>query len=240
MDGDTDLDDVLFGGSDPPADGSFDPFLPGLGEEGREDYGDSRDSDTAIIYSYTDAIGRQHGTDSEGPGRLQPDDDQPLPWSGTAVRRVVGADEQRDRAATDIGIRSVAAKHQGSIGPGGTGREQSDGVANSLFDAQQRIRAESGDGPTTVRIVEGGNRNHTPILKPTRPYERQEIHRPPEFENTSFEAMLLKQASNTAGEWIITLKAPMTEKDNVFDLADAYGLALTVTITRKRFRPDAG
>ena len=41
--------------------------------------------------------------------------------------------------------------------------------------------------------------------------------------------------ANAAGDWIVQIKVPAEYKSAVFDLGDAYGLALEVQITRKSY-----
>jgi hypothetical protein len=71
-----------------------------------------------------------------------------------------------------------------------------------------------------------------------REYRRSVITAPPEFEETVFEATIVKLQSNTNGEWIVTLKVPGSDRSAATVLGDAYGLALDVVIVRKRFTPE--
>lgn len=233
-----DLDRVFFGGGDPPADGSFDPFLPGLGkEDGSDDdvYGDTNDSgeqdDPASVIRY----GR---FGNQGNGRFQPDDDKPFPWERGTDQPTVGERSARERQAADTGNRNVGrvAAERGGSPPTGVRRTESAGVASSIAAAQQRIRADASvpltDDEQRAAVVD---RQEHPRSKIPRHYERQSITRPPQFQRTTFEATMMALKANAAGDWIVQIKVPAEYKSAVFDLGDAYGLALEVQITRKSY-----
>ncbi len=234
-----DLDSVLFGGSDPPADGSFDPFLPGLGnEDGSDDdvYGvtdDAEQSDDSVgVIRY----GRFGGQD---PGGFQQNDIGPLPWERGTDQPTVGESSARARTAADTGNRNVgriAEQRSGGSSTGLVRRQRAEGVASSIADAQERIREQSRiplDDDERRRAVKSDEAGE--VKKITRTYERQSILTPPQFQECFFEATLVTLKSNVTGDWIITLKVPPEFKSQVFDLGDAYGLALTTTIVRKRY-----
>lgn len=136
MDDYLDRDAVLFGGDDPPADGSFDPFLPGLGQEGDatspfsgEANGHNGSDDSASIYEFPNdgtGVGDRSadgyrvieqgdvGGDSIFQSRHyggdqvdKSDDDRSLPWEGTGAATVLGAAERAAREAADTGNRNI-------------------------------------------------------------------------------------------------------------------------------------
>lgn len=216
MYGDDDLDSVLLGGDIGPDGGDFDPFATGDGT-------DDGDVDTAIIYDRSDAFGGFVGGGIQGDSGQPANDDGPLFRSRADHPSSAALREQREREAVDTGIGNVgrvAADRSGHTSEGVARRERSEGVANSLFDAQQRVRAD------IARSDDDRIKRH---------YERQSITAPPQFESTSFEATIAKLQANATGDWIITLKVPSANRAEATVLGDSYGLALQVTIERKRF-----
>jgi hypothetical protein len=238
---DLDLDSVLFGGSDPPGDGSFDPFLPGLGESQREDDSNDGDIDTAVIYDGTNSFGRSDRSSGEGDSGFTQDDDRPFPGARRTVEQAVGIAEQREREAADAGdrhLRRVAEQRGGSAGTGTPRRESSEGVANSIADAQQRIKLRAVDPLTPAderTLAIAAERQGPGVGKPKREYQKRIVSSPPQFQETEFEATLMGFKSNVAGNWILQLVIPPMDAAAVIDLKDAYGLALKVTVTRKRY-----
>lgn len=237
-----DLDNVLFGGSDPPGDGSFDPFLPGIGQEGSEMDGDDGDIDSPTDDYGDNDLGRILRFSSQVASRQQSDDDQSLPWERGTNQPTKGEGSARDRAAADTGdrnVRRIADVRGGGATTGILRREQSEGVANSISDAQRRIRANATiplDETEQVAAVKNDEAGH--YKKITRHYERQSISRPPEFRSANFEATMMALKANATGDWILQVKVPAEFKSAVFDLGDAYGLALDITVARKSYSRD--
>jgi hypothetical protein len=238
-----DIDSVLFGGSDPPADGSFDPFLPGLGQEGSEDDGLYGEPNYADQSDDSDGVVRYGRFGSEGDEGLQPDYDGPPTWEGRTDKPAVGTDEQRLREAADAGIghlRRVADARGGGSGTGAFRRDNPPRVANSIADAQQRIR-ELARVPITPdderAIAVAAERGPEQRSKPKRTYEKQRISAPPQFQECKFIATLAGLKTNVAGTWTLTLSVPADDAA-MFDLKNSYGLALNVHVERKRFTSD--
>ncbi len=241
-----DIDDVLFGASDPPADGSFDPFLPGLGQddtEGDGRYGGADDSEPSDGADGVIRYGRFGGQSHSG---QQPDDDEPLPWAGGTDQPARGIEEQRDREAADAGnrqLRRVANERGRSPGTGTVGRERTESVEGGIAAAQQRIGrlASVPITPNDERALAIGAREHRDGVqyKPKREYQKQHILTPPQFQQCEFEATLQGLKSNTAGNWMLQLIVPPSDANAVFQLKDGYGLALKVTVVRKPFSDGA-
>lgn len=244
---DDDLDSVLFGGSDSPGGGVFDPFEQGDGTDGEQDDGsdgidyDPEQSDSSVgVVRY----GRFGGKD---PGGFEPNDAGPLPWERGTDQPTSGGDQQRDLERTDTGIRNVrrvAESRSESPTTGSAGgfarKQNSPTVANSIGDAQQRIRADaavplSDDelGPA-IRALDNGVKSR----KITRHYEKQAITQPPTFRSTNFEATLTGLKANTTGDWIVMLRIPQQYREQATSLGDAYGLALDVVVVKHNFNPN--
>jgi hypothetical protein len=244
--GDVDIDSVLFGGSDPPADGSFDPFLPGLGYSSDEDDGPDGAGDDPEQPDGADGVIRYGRFGSEGNSGFQQNDDQSLPWEGRTGNPPRGIAEQQQREGTDTGIgnvRRIADQRGGSTGTGAFRRERPEGLAGSISDAQQRIRAVATqplDSHDERGIAVAAQTFHTGSGKPKREYQKQALSSPPQFQSTEFEATLMGLKSNVAGNWILQLVIPPSDAAGVFDLKDAYGLALKVSVVRKRYTDGEG
>ena len=264
MDDDSDLGSVLLGGGLHATDDSFDPFRPGLREEGPEgDDGDAVD-DSPIIPNGREGIDKSveysdDGYRIEQPGHDgghsfdQRGDDQPLPWQGAGSQRVVGAAERRDREAADAGnrnVRGASTTHGGGPTAGGTRNAQthSPRVDSSIDAAAQRIRADlSGARPVDTgrranvlrALANGADRVDGPG-QVKRQYQKQGIVLPPTFLETTFEAMLMGLKANASGDWILTLKIDQDAGQLVFPLHSAFGLALDVSVARHIHRAQDG
>ena len=234
MYGDDDLDSVLLGGGLNPVHDAFDPFATGIGEGDGDSDSDDGDTDSAIIYDYGDTFGRFSG----GYNEAVPTDGESLLGPGPKPS-TTGADEQRERAATDAGIgnvRRVADERGGNPGTGVARRTRSEGVASSIGQAAQRIRAEASIPLTDderragVNSLGNGTQDRGKIK---RTYTRSIITEVPTFRRSSFEAMLMGLKANTNGDWIIQLKVPNEFTTEATSLGQAYGLALDISITRK-------
>ena len=253
MDDDLDIDSVLFGGSDPPVDGSFDPWLPGLGQERTEDdsgngTSDHHFRDGGFTAGDDDAEGviRYGRFGGEGDRIDQRDDGEPLPWQGATDRPIVGAAERREREAADTGNRNVtrtAEERTGRSNEGGT-RTDPPRLASSINAAAERIRADiripldARERSAAVIKWEESRGNGPGGGKIPRTYERKRLDHAPQFMATDFEATLAGLKANTNGIWIITLTVAPYDKSAVYTLDDAYGLALDVHVQRKRMAPD--
>lgn len=242
MYGDDDLDSVLFGGSDSPGDGGFDPFTEGIG--GDESTSDGPDGDDDSFQRNDDSIGviRYGRFGGQDPGGITPTDNGPLPWAGGTNPSAAELRTERTREATSAGNRYVGrvADERSGGNPAGLRRTASTGVADSIAAAQQRIREQSREpltGPESVAAVKADEAGET--KKITRSYEKQSILAPPTFKSTNFEATIMGLKANTAGDWIIQLRVPPDFRESVTCLGDAYGLALDVVIVKRNFRPNA-
>ena len=252
MDEHIDLDLVLFAGGNPPADGSFDPFLPGLGQEGAEDTGSERSDDGYFRDGYSaagpndgDNIIRYGRFGGEGDSQYEPNDNGPLPWQGAGDIPVLGEGERRGREAADAGNRNVrrtAEQHSGSIGPGVTGKSHAPRVDSSIASAAERIRSDlrvpldaRERSAAVLRWEQEGSKGNRKIK---REYQKQGIDHPPQFHSVNFEAMLTGLKANVSGDWILTLVVPKDSKQAVYQLDDAFGLALDIHVQRHRMRPD--
>ena len=98
-------------------------------------------------------------------------------------------------------------------------------MANSILDAQQRLRGELPHFEEFPR-------------KGPRTYNKREVLTPPQFQSANFEATIFKLQSNAAGEWMLTLKVPPEYREQATSLGDSYGLSLMVNVNRKRYDPD--
>lgn len=250
MDDYLDRDAVLFGGDDPPSDGSFDPFLPGLSEEGSTSFRGDDSADTAVIHQFPENSGGYEYVDDDGYTVLErshngsdridkSDDDRSLPWEGAGNLTVHGAAERAAREAADAGnrnIRRVAESHDRSVGAGadGNGKTHSTGVDSSISAAAQRIRSEIAGpvdtGRRSAAIAKFAESGHLPLGP--RQYQKQGVTAPPRFMSTEFEAMLTGLKANVSGDWILTLKIEQSEGDKIFPLHSAFGLALDVHVDR--------
>lgn len=251
MNDDLDLDSVLFGGSDPPADGSFDPFLPGLGQEGAAASPSVRDTDGH------DGDGYEEAVDDDGIGIIrygrfgdqsdsehERDSDQSLPWQGARDQPVAGAGERHDRERADAGIRNVrrtAEEHSGRSTAGGT-RANSPRVDSSISAAAERIRAD-------LRVPLDARERSAAVLKweqaraapgggKIRRYEKQGVTDAPQFMSTDFEAMLVGLKAGRGGDWILTLQVSRDARQAVYSMDDAFGLALDIHVQRRKMTPD--
>lgn len=246
-----DPDTGLFSGSDPSADGPFDPFLPRFREEGEtstDQHGDADGDDgeggSATLYDYTERFGRYGPSGGESDSGFSPDDDRSLPWQGAGDQPILGAEERRAREGADTGNRNVrraAEKHGGRSQSGGSGSPASNEsrVDSSIAAASQRIKDElrvpldpRQRSDAIVKWETAGDKNR----KLTRHYEKQGISSVPQFGNTTFEAMLAGLKANVNGEWILTLKIDPNAAHLIFPLHSAFGLALDVQINRHRHR----
>lgn len=243
-----DPDTGLFSSGDSPSDGAFDPFRPIFREEGAADSGDVQtsdgtdgDLDTAIIYNYSDGIGRYDTSGGAGTERLAPDDDRSVPWQGTGDRRILGADEHRAREAADAGNRNVrrsAEKHGGSSQPGGHGKPATDEsrVDSSIAAASQRISSE------LARPMDARQRSAAVLAweseydrgRKLQRFTRDAVTTVPQFGNTKFEAVLSGLKANANGSWVLTLNIEPEHAQLIFPLHSAFGLALDVQIKRHR------
>lgn len=252
MDATFDPDSQLFGDGDSPADGSFDPFLPGLGQERDTSAEPLGDSDRHSRVSYSDSGDDEpetvirYGKFSDSGGNLdKSDDNRPLPWEGAGSVTVSGADERRAREGADTGnrnIRRTAERHDRDTPTGTIGdrKTHSAGVDSSISAAAQRIRGELA-GPVDARqrsvaIAEFAAKGHMQLGP--RQYQKQGITAPPQFLNTTFEAMLMGLKANASGDWILQLKIDQDAGQLVFPLHSAFGLALDVSVTRHNNRAD--
>jgi hypothetical protein len=242
MSDDYSLDSVLFGGDDPPGDGSFDPFLPGLGEaDGTNDdlYGDTDHSGESNSSVGVIRYGRFGGESDNG---YEPDDDGPLLRTGGPDNTVFGSEEHRARAATDTGIghlRRVADERSGSTREGEPGTHK--GVASSIAAAQQRIR-ESAIQPITDSerrdiAVASGSFTHG-SNKPKREYQKRTVTEVPTFQECEFIATIAGLKTNVTGTWTLTLNISPSESAEALKLKDSFGLALTVHAYRKQYTVD--
>ena len=134
MNDDIDLDSVLLGASDNPADGSFDPFLPRFNDDDEPGDGRYGATDDPIQQDVATGVIRYGGFGGQGDSGLQPDDDESLPWAGGTDQPTTGADEQRLRAATDAGDRQL------------------EGLPTAVQEALERERLEESD-PKVWRVV---------------------------------------------------------------------------------------
>lgn len=258
MNDDLDLDSVLFGGSDPPNDGSFDPFLPGLRQEGTTDDGDGWEAD-----GYP-GIGSQESDDDNadnivGYGRFdnegyrihEQDDGGPLPWQREGDIGVLGAEERRAREAADTGnrnIRGVAEKRSGGTGTGGNGtgtRTHSTNVESSIGAAAERIRADlrvpldaRERSAAVIRWSEHTRSTGPGGGKLKRQYVRDDPDAPMQFISSDFECMMTGLKANSSGNWILTLQIPAEAGQAIFPLHKAFGLALDVHVQRRKYKPD--
>src|SRR5215472_10856563 len=226
---DDDLDTVLFGGDVSAGDGLFSPFDPADREDERENDQGYGDTDPTISYDRSVPLGGPFGHGDQGPAGVASDDSGPLP--GTRGSDTDGADWQRVRAAVDAGhrnVRRVADERSGSPPTGGS-RTVPPRLADSIVAAEQQLRSEWATTSAQPEPIP----DEEP--KPKRHYRRTVIYAPPQFEETVFEATMLKLQSNVNGEWIVTLRVPQEDRLAATVLGDAYGLALDVAIVRKHF-----
>lgn len=258
MNDDLDLDSVLFGGSDPPNDGSFDPFLPGLRQEGDTDGPDDGTSD-GYLGDGSEAAEHDDADNIVGYGRFsdegyrihQQNDDGPLPWQREGDIGLLGAEERRAREGADTGtrnIRGVAEKRAGSVGAGeaGTGvRTNQPNVDSSISAAAERIRAD-------IRVPLDARERSSAVVrwsqhtrstgpgggKIKRQYVRDDPDAPMQFISANFEAMLTGLKANSSGHWIMTLQIAPEEGQAIFPMHMAFGLALDMHVQRRRFKPD--
>lgn len=234
---------MFFGGSDFTPDGSFDPFATVLGEA---------DGEVTNVYGDTDHPGESDSPDGvvrygrhtdQSDSGYEQDADRPITGERGTVQQVIGADEQRDRDRTDAGIRHlrrVATEHSGSPGTGTVRRSTSEGVASSIADAQERIRAAAGQplGADERRDIAVASQTFTHGSSKPRTYQKRHVTVAPTFEECEFEATMGGLKSNTAGSWVLTLVIPPHEANGVLQLSASYGLALKVKVERKRYGPN--
>lgn len=254
MNDDIDPGPVFLRDSDPSTDEPFDPFKPRFREEGGTATPSPGNSDGHDGSSYEettddDGIGiiRYGRFSDEGDGEHQQDDDRPLPWQGTGDIGILGATERRDREGADTGTRNIRGTAEKHARLPNTGRYRTEssahspGVENSISAAAERIRADLREpldarerSAAVVRWSEEGDKNR----KLKRQYQKTGVLIPPQFLNTTFEAMMVGLKANVSGEWILTLKIDADAAQLVFPLHSAFGLALNVEVSRHSHRPD--
>lgn len=262
MDDYNDLGSVLLGGGLYAVSDTFDPFEPRPRHEGRpasvDDDHDDGDIDSDIIDNFPDDqfrprySGREGVREYDGGGvqsssGYQPDDDQPLPWSGGTKGIVTGSTERAEREAAragDSNVRRTAERHGGGTESGGQrpGKVNSPGVDSSIAAAQERIRSDlrGSTGSDTGRMDPGRSiavqkfREAGLATNPTT-LQRDAPVLVPEFLSTEFHAVVAGLKANAGGDWILTLKVDRDERQNIYSLDDAFGQSLVVHIQRRRF-----
>lgn len=248
------VDDLLFpSGHYPGMD--FDPFeLRGDESGGQASQSDLRTDESGSGH-YTEPEYRYDRASDQSIAGFQPDDAGPVPWQGARAQSVTGAAERDAREAAHTGDRNVrrtAEQRTGGIGEGGSGTGPGDhepAVANSIGDAAERLRRKLCEDLRETIAADAGIpldadrrsakvlelAEHPNIKPPKREYNKQHITTPPQFETTSFEATIAGLKANVNGEWILTLKVSADSRQRVYALDDAFGLALKVSIDRRRF-----
>lgn len=262
MDDYSDLGDVLLGGGLHAVSDTFDPFEVRPRHQGQptdnDDDHDDGDIDSAFIdhesddqfrprYSGREGVREYDGGGIESVRGYQPDDDQPLPWTGGTKGSVIGSAERAEREAAGAGDRNVrrtAESHGGGTEPGGAGPSKVDSprVDSSISAAQERIRADlrgstsSNTGRMDVgRSIAVQNFQARGLRGTNYELPRQAPVAPPEFLSTEFHAIVAGLKANAGGDWILTLKIDRDERQNVYSLDDAFGASLKVHIQRRRF-----
>ena len=162
------------------------------------------------------------------------------PGRGPTKLERVAQQRREERAATDTGdrnIRGAARQHSGSDPAGLVGG--SGGAAGSIEEAASRLQ-ESLRG--TNRSVDVDDRVRAFIEKrKDSPLTSQEPgtfapHTPPRpmgFDTATFECTINKIATNTQGDWLVTIKIPFEHRAHVRELDGGFGMAIETTMTRK-------
>lgn len=164
--------------------------------------------------------------------------------------------ERALRAARAAGTRQIqrsAATHTGGDVAGGEGSADSGTdehpLAQSLADAQSRFRAEqalpeSRDNTlveaalasSPVLLERGGYTRTATQLEETRTRltrSHGQITEVPKFTHAEFEAQFYGLKANASGDWMLTLRIPAGNYDEVMKMSQSHGLALDVDISRR-------
>lgn len=187
-----------------------------------------------------------------GPVEVVRDSDARTGTRGPTKLERDAAERVRLRTAVDTGlgnIRRVAGQHKNGDSAGDAGGTR--GPASSLTEAADRFKQSlrGTDHPAnlqpsvpadgTGRVDDRIRHFVTRTLAGTQPHidkqnwTKVERTRESEFSEVSFECMVQKVASNTAGDWIITIKIPYEDRGAATELGGAYGLALETRMVRR-------
>jgi hypothetical protein len=189
---------------------------------------------------------RQTNTVVAGPVELDRTNDvRPTTRGPTKLERAA-AERVKLRKAVDTGIgnlRGLAGQHKGSNHTGDAGGTR--GPASSLEEAADRFRQSFGRTDNSLpaddsRGVDDRLNHFVTRTLAGKPPEMDKQNwtkvqriRESEFQKAEFECMVQKVASNTAGDWIVTIKIPYEDRAAATELGSAYGLALNTRMVRK-------
>lgn len=156
----------------------------------------------------------------------------------TRIERIA-AERRAERAAADTGNRNIgraAGQHSGSDHSGlgrGTGEP-----AGTIEEAASRLQQSLG-GTTRSDPGDLDDRVKSFIAKTLGGQQRRTNHYTPKpkaregFDTATFECTINKIATNTQGDWLVTIKIPFEHRHHVRELDGGFGMAIETTMTRK-------
>jgi hypothetical protein len=151
----------------------------------------------------------------------------------------IAQQRREERTATDTGNRNIgraAGQHSGSsiAGLGGGGG----GTASSIEEAADRLQQSLGGVTDPGRLDDRVKAFIAKTLNNPRDSRAGEFPepkptRPPGFDTAKFECTINKIATNTQGDWLVTIKIPFEHRAEVRELDGGFGMAIETVMTRK-------